>query len=117
MTKQSAKTPRAAQRLILRAVIALMAILLFLAIFRAHVVFGQAQTPAYVSEFPSVDRVMKEMQASDPAETAARQMAAFWQLKKMVEDMAGPRYYKPGLHGLNPDYAIQAGVQKLYGHA
>lgn len=97
MKTKSAVLPRAAHRLVIRAVIALLAILLLLAIFRAHAVFGQAQTPAYASEFPSVDRVMKEIQASDPAETAARQMAAFWQLKQMIEDMAGPRYYKPGL--------------------
>ena len=74
-----------------------MATLLLLAIFLAHGVFVQSKAPAYVSEFPPVDRVMKEMQASDPDETAARQMATFWQLKKMVEDMAGPRFYKPGL--------------------
>jgi hypothetical protein len=45
------QTPRAAQRLILRAVIVLMATLLLLAIFRAHAVFGQSQAPTYVSEF------------------------------------------------------------------
>lgn len=37
------------------------------------------------------------MQASDPDETAAKQMAAFWQLKQMIEDLAGARFYKPGL--------------------
>lgn len=57
----------------------------------------QGQPPTYLSEMPSVDRVMKEMQASDPDETAARQMGAFWQLKQMIEEMAGPRFYKPGL--------------------
>jgi hypothetical protein len=97
MKRKVAVTPRAAQRVVVRAVIVLMATLLLLAIFRAHVVFGQSQAPAYVSEFPSVDRVMKEMEASDPDETAARQMAAFWQLKQMIENMAGPRFYKPGL--------------------
>jgi hypothetical protein len=60
-------------------------------------VFAQTNTPAYIAEMPSVDSVMKAMQASDPDETAARQMAAFMQLKTMIEDLAGPRYYKPGL--------------------
>jgi hypothetical protein len=44
-------TPRAAQRLILRAVIVLMAAFLLLAIFRAHAVFGQSQALAYVTGF------------------------------------------------------------------
>lgn len=59
--------------------------------------FAQATNPPYIAEMPSVDAVMKAMQASDPDETAARQMGAFWQLKTMIEDIAGPRYYRPGL--------------------
>jgi len=58
---------------------------------------AQATTPSYIAEMPTVDQVMKAMQASDPDETAARQMGAFWQLKTMIEELAGPRYYKPGL--------------------
>jgi len=58
---------------------------------------AQGRAPTYLSEMPPVDRVMKEMQASDPDETAARQMGAFMQLKTMIEEMAGPRYWKPGL--------------------
>jgi len=82
MKRKGTETRRAAQRLVVRAVIVLMATLLLLAIFRAHVVFVQSQAPAYVSKFPSVHRVIKEMQASDPDETAARQMAAFWQMNE-----------------------------------
>jgi len=48
---------------------------------------------------PSVERVMQAMQAGDADETAARQMGAFWQLKTMIEEIAGPRYYKPGQPG------------------
>jgi hypothetical protein len=58
---------------------------------------AQNATPAYIAEMPSVDQVMKAMQAGDPDETAARQMGALMQLKTMIEDLAGPRYYKPGL--------------------
>jgi hypothetical protein len=42
------------------------------------------------------------MRTADPAETAARQMGAFLQLKKMIEDMAGPRMYSR-TNGLTPD--------------
>lgn len=63
--------------------------------------FGQATNPPYIAEMPSVDKVMKAMQTSDSDETAARQMAAFTQLKTMIEDMSGPRQYQRG--GLTPD--------------
>jgi hypothetical protein len=70
-----------------------------IAIFAIVLVCVPAQnaTPAYIAEMPSVDQVMKAMQAGDPDETAARQMGALMQLKTMIEDLAGPRYYKPGL--------------------
>ncbi len=63
--------------------------------------FGQATNPPYIAEMPPVDKVMKAMQTGDPDETAARQMAAFTQLKTMIEDMSGPRQYQRG--GLTPD--------------
>ncbi len=66
-------------------------------LFYSARLLAQATSPAYTGEMPSVDQVMKAMQASDPDETAARQMGAFWQLKTMIEDLAGPRYYRPGL--------------------
>lgn len=62
---------------------------------------AQATNPSYIAEMPSVDKVMKAMQTSDPDETAARQMAAFTQLKKMIEDISGPRQFQKG--GLTPD--------------
>ena len=63
---------------------------------------AQATNPAYLREFPTADRVLATMQAQDPDETAARQMGAFWQLKKMIEDMAGPRVYSR-TNGLTAD--------------
>jgi hypothetical protein len=99
MKTNSADSTRDAR---MRVAFALLATFALLAVFQARALFAQATNPAYISEMPSVDRVTKEMQASDPAETAARQMGAFWQLKQMVEDMAGPRFYKPGL---TPDEA------------
>jgi hypothetical protein len=62
---------------------------------------AQTTNPSYIAEFPAVDKVMKAMQTNDPDETAARQMAALTQLKKMVEDMSGPRQYQRG--GLTAD--------------
>jgi hypothetical protein len=70
---------------------------ILLTIFNPARLRAQATNPTYIAEMPSVDRVMQAMQASDPDETAARQMGAFWQLKTMIEEIAGPRYYKPGL--------------------
>jgi len=70
---------------------------ILLAIFSPARLPAQATPPAYIAEMPSVDRVLQAMQAGDPDETAARQMAALTQLKTMIEDLAGPRYYKPGL--------------------
>lgn len=36
-----------------------------------------AQSPPYLREMPSVDRVLQAMRTADPDETAARQMGAF----------------------------------------
>ncbi len=55
--------------------------------------------PAYLAELPSPDRVMKEIQGSDATDTLNRQMGAMWQLKRMIEDAAGPRQFR----GLTPD--------------
>jgi hypothetical protein len=81
----------------LGAPLALASFAILLAIFFPVLLPAQTATPAYIAEMPSVDQVMKAMQAGDPDETAARQMAAFTQLKTMIEELAGPRYYKPGL--------------------
>ena len=97
----SADSVRTIRRGAARAAVAFIAALALLGIFSARTLLAQATNPAYLSEFPSVDRVTTEMQAGDPAETAARQMGAFWQLKQMVEDMAGTRFYQKG--GLTPD--------------
>jgi hypothetical protein len=56
----------------------------------------QAQTtnPPYLSQFPSVERVKSEIKGSDAMDTAARQMGAFWQLRQIIETLAGPRFYR-----------------------
>ena len=50
--------------------------------------------PAYLAEFPSPDRVTKEMQGKDASDTLNRQMGAMEQLKRMVRDAAGPRQFR-----------------------
>ena len=62
---------------------------------------GQSLNPPYLKEMPSVDRVMKEMQVSDPKETTLRQIGAFRLLQKVISDMAGPRAFQRGQ--LTPD--------------
>src|SRR5258707_13019052 len=48
----------------------------------------QALNPPYLSEMPSVDRVMHEMQTADPRETALRQMGAFYQLMEIIKTLS-----------------------------
>ena len=66
---------------------------------------AQALNPPYLSEMPAPDRVMREIQGTDPADTAIRQIGAFWQLTEIIKDMAwslGHRFY--GIKGqLLPD--------------
>jgi hypothetical protein len=63
---------------------------------------AQALDPPYLREMPSVERVLSDQQTADTAETAARQMGALLQLKKMIEDAAGPRLFDRRV-GLMPD--------------
>src|SRR5580704_2758690 len=63
---------------------------------------AQALNPPYLREMPPVERVLSDQQTADPAETAARQMGALLQLKKMIEDAAGPRFFDRRV-GLTPD--------------
>lgn len=50
--------------------------------------------PAYLGEMPSVERVKAEIRGRNRTDTAARQMGAFWQLQKIIETLAGPRFYR-----------------------
>src|ERR1700676_1713795 len=63
---------------------------------------AQALNPPYLREMPPVERVMSDQQTPDTAETAARQMGALLQLKKVIEDAAGPRFFDRRV-GLTPD--------------
>ncbi len=63
--------------------------------------FAQATNPAYLADFPSVDKVMTTMKTADPDESAARQMASFSWLQQMILELSGPRQVMKG--GLTPD--------------
>ena len=76
--------------------LALASLAVLIGAFTASKLLAQATNPPYLAEFPSTDRVMQAVKTADPDETAARQMAAFQQLIKMIQDMAGPRILKSG---------------------
>ncbi len=61
---------------------------------------AQPMNPPYMKEFPSVDRVMKEIQGSDPKDTMLRQTGAFRQLKQILQDTIGDRWLR---NQLTPD--------------
>ena len=73
--------------------------------------------PPYLSEFPTVDRVIQGMKVSTPRETMVRSMGAFYQLSEVIKVLAGPR----GASGLLPDEkkfldkysAAQANIEQL----
>jgi hypothetical protein len=70
---------------------------------------GQALNPAYLSEMPSADRVMKALKTSDPRETALRQMGAFYQLSEIIKTLSGPREirgYMPDEQGILQEYNV-----------
>ena len=80
------------------AVITLLTICLCfpLPIFKAA---AQQTNPQYLSQFPSVDKVMNAMRTSDPRETAIRQMGAFYQLVEIIKTLSGSREFR----GFTPD--------------
>ena len=82
------------------------------ALLRPEVVRAQATDPAYIEHMPTVERVMADVQGSDPRDTAAKQMGAFWQLQQMIEELAGDRRWR---NQLTPDESRMIG-QYRYGY-
>ena len=60
---------------------------------------AQSLNPPYLSSMPSVEKVKKTMQVSDPKETALRQIGAFWQLQEIIKALSGHREFR----GFLPD--------------
>ena len=69
----------------------------------------QALTPPYLSEMPSVERVMQAMQTPDPRETALRQMGAFYQLIEIIKTLSGRREFR----GFTPDESRIIGAYQV----
>jgi superkiller protein 3 len=61
---------------------------------------NQATNPAYLSQFPSVERVKAEIKGTDAMDTAARQMGALWQLQEIIKELSGFRWTR---NQLTPD--------------
>jgi hypothetical protein len=74
--------------------ISLLAVLILGLMATALVTVAQMANPPYLSEFPSVDRVMREVKGADPRETALLQLATFSELIQLIRAMAGPREFR-----------------------
>ncbi|MEK6408720.1 MAG: hypothetical protein AABN34_17495 [Acidobacteriota bacterium] len=82
------------------AIVALAALGLILAPASLPTTRAQATNPPYPSQFPSVERVKAEIKGTDPMDTAARQMGAFWQLQQVIKELSGLRWTR---NELTPD--------------
>src|SRR6266852_6393356 len=67
----------------------------------AQPVNGKSFNPPYLSEMPSVDRVMEGMKANDPRETALRQIWPFYELIEIIKTLSGDREF--ARTGMLPD--------------
>ena len=63
-------------------------------LLRPEPVRAQATNPPYIAQMPTVERVMADVQGTDPRDTAAKQMGAFWQLQQVIEELAGDRRWR-----------------------
>lgn len=61
---------------------------LVLALLQTATIHAQSVNPPYLGGMPTVERVMRDIQGKDPIDTAARQAGAFWQLRKVIYDIA-----------------------------
>ncbi len=85
------------------AIVSVIASAAVLGMLSAPSALAQATNPPYLADFPSVDKVMSGMKTADPAESGARQMAAFSWLMQILMQMSGPRQYLSGAAGLTAD--------------
>jgi hypothetical protein len=58
---------------------------------------ARAADPPYLDQMPSVERVRADVQGTDRHDTLARQKAAFEQLARGIDIVAGPRRFSQGL--------------------
>lgn len=88
---------------------AVTAILLGSVLARGADVEAQATDPAYLSQFPPVERVKQAMAAGDPRETALRQLGALWQLQEIIKALSGRREFR----GFTPDEGKLIGAYSM----
>jgi tetratricopeptide (TPR) repeat protein len=81
-----------------------------LLLLRATAAPGQTTDPPYLSQFPPVERVMREVRGADPVDTAARQGVTFNTLRLIIIRLVGTRSDKTQ----TPD---ERRLMKTYGDA
>jgi len=72
---------------------------------------GQPMIPSYLSEFPTVEKVKREIQGSSPDDTLARQVAVFTYLPQIVIRIQPPN--RSVREGLTPDEQKVTGAYQL----
>jgi hypothetical protein len=59
-----------------------------LALILSATIQAQTTTPAYLSQFPSPERIKADVRGIDAMDTAAKQAGIFWQLKQLISLLA-----------------------------
>lgn len=80
----------------------LMAACALAAVLAPSTARAQSTNPAYLSEMPSVDRVLQEEHGSDALDTQLRQLGALHELSRMIPILAGGLEHRPPQQ-LTPD--------------
>jgi hypothetical protein len=83
---------------------------LFLFVLLVLAATSQAQSNPYISQFPTIERVRSVIIGKDAMDTAAKQVGAYWQLRGIVEQMAGSRRYR---NQLTPEEGRLIGLYNL----
>jgi hypothetical protein len=69
-----------------------------------------ALNPAYLNQLPSVDQVMSQLKGTDAKDTTNLELGTFRQLKQMIQDLAGSRWFH---NQLTPDESRLLGAYDL----
>ncbi len=102
-------SPALALRMLLSAASAMAAALASLP------VQAQATNPAYLSEMPSVERVLQEEHGSDALDTQLRQLGALHQLSRMIPIMATGLEHRPPQQLTTDELRIKTAYDGAFG--
>lgn len=75
---------------------------------------AQATKPAYLSEMPSVERVMREVHGKDALDTELRQLGALHQLSRMIPIMAMGLEHRPASRLTPDELRVKAGYDNAF---